>query len=78
VTLHRPPAVALCTATGHVHSAGDDGVEFSGEAFNAHSLDGGTHRPVNPMINAGGSASDRVADQNRVPDGIRHVFGLPF
>jgi glutaminase len=24
-----PLAVALCTATGHVYSAGDDGVEFS-------------------------------------------------
>lgn len=86
-----PLAVALCTATGHVYSAGDDGIEFtiqsiakpfayavalqevgldrvlatvdmepSGEAFNELSLDGGTHRPMNPMINAGAIAVSQL------------------
>ncbi|MGO2620154.1 glutaminase [Glutamicibacter sp. AOP38-B1-38] len=33
------------------------GVEPSGEAFNELSLEGGTHRPKNPMINAGAIAT---------------------
>ncbi|WP_409338299.1 glutaminase [Corynebacterium sp. LK2510] len=76
--------LAVCTASGHLYSVGDDdcefsiqsiskpfvyalaleelgaeevhkyvGVEPSGEAFNAISLDEETNRPANPMINAG-------------------------
>ncbi|WP_010122153.1 glutaminase [Corynebacterium nuruki] len=105
-----PLAVALCTATGHVYSAGDDGVEFSiqsiakpfayavalqevgvekvlatvgmepsGEAFNELSLDGGTHRPVNPMINAGAIAVSQLinGEDSTVDDRVellRHYF----
>lgn len=36
------------------------GMEPSGEAFNELSLDGGTHRPVNPMINAGAIAVNQL------------------
>ncbi|OFP37011.1 glutaminase [Corynebacterium sp. HMSC071B10] len=36
------------------------GVEPSGEAFNAISLEEGTHRPANPMINAGAIAVNQL------------------
>jgi glutaminase len=36
------------------------GMEPSGEAFNELSLDGRTHRPVNPMINAGAIAVNQL------------------
>lgn len=36
------------------------GMEPSGEAFNELSLDGTTHRPVNPMINAGAIAVNQL------------------
>ncbi|MDN6325061.1 MAG: glutaminase [Corynebacterium sp.] len=36
------------------------GMEPSGEAFNELSLDGKTHRPVNPMINAGAIAVNQL------------------
>lgn len=36
------------------------GLEPSGEAFNELSLDSGTHRPMNPMINAGAIAVNQL------------------
>ncbi|AGP30641.1 glutaminase [Corynebacterium terpenotabidum] len=39
---------------------GTVGMEPSGEAFNELSLEGGTHRPVNPMINAGAIAVNQL------------------
>lgn len=90
-------AVALCTTTGHVYSAGDDayefsiqsiskpftyalaltehgfnrvstviGVEPSGEAFNELSLEKRTHRPMNPMINAGAIATNQLIGGGRI------------
>lgn len=38
------------------------GVEPSGEAFNELSLEGTTHRPVNPMINAGAIAVNQLVN----------------
>ncbi len=86
-------ALAVTTADGVSHSAGDDGHQFtiqsiskafvyamavddlgldqvitavgmepSGEAFNEMSLEGGTGRPLNPMINAGAIAVHPLLD----------------
>lgn len=83
--------VTLCTMDGRLHSAGDDGVEFtiqsvskpfayalalqtlgldavsdvvglepSGEAFNAMSLEEEGNRPDNPMINAGAITVNQI------------------
>lgn len=48
------------------------GMEPSGEAFNELSLDGRTHRPVNPMINAGAIAVNQLinGEESSVDDRI--------
>lgn len=55
-------------------------VEASGEAFNELSLEDGTNRPKNPMINAGAIAAHSLlvgkdaTAQGLEPTSIRHVF----
>lgn len=41
------------------------GMEPSGEAFNELSLEGGTGRPLNPMINAGAIATHQLVDHTQ-------------
>ena len=48
------------------------GMEPSGEAFNELSLEGGTGRPLNPMINAGAIATHQLVsygDRQQIDDG---------
>lgn len=63
------------------------GVEPSGEAFNELSLEGGTHRPKNPMINAGaitthallvGPEADQEARVERVLRFFSRLAGRPL
>lgn len=63
------------------------GVEPSGEAFNELSLEGGTHRPKNPMINAGaiathallvGPEADQEARVDRVLGFFSRLAGRPL
>ncbi|PMC64847.1 glutaminase [Corynebacterium tuscaniense] len=52
------------------------GVEPSGEAFNELSLDDATHRPANPMINAGAIAVNRmVADDAAILTAFSRLAG---
>lgn len=52
------------------------GVEPSGEAFNELSLDRATHRPANPMINAGAIAVNRmVADDAAILTAFSRLAG---
>lgn len=53
-SISKPFAYAASLASqGFEQVLAKVGVEPSGEAFNELSLEGGTHRPMNPMINAG-------------------------
>lgn len=49
------------------------GVEPSGEAFDELSLEGGTHRPKNPMINAGALAVHHLLDGARPQDRVTRI-----
>lgn len=51
------------------------GVEPSGEAFNELSLEKSTHRPMNPMINAGAIATNQLISSAEAPvsERVEHI-----
>jgi glutaminase len=50
------------------------GVEPSGEAFNSISLEAGTGRPLNPMINAGAIATTGLLKHDEGCDPLQHLL----
>ncbi len=52
------------------------GVEPSGEAFNSISLEPGTGRPLNPMINAGAIATASMVQGDSDPARLAKVLGM--
>lgn len=78
---------AALTDRGQEVVAATVGVEPSGEAFNELSLEGETHRPKNPMINAGalathqllvGSGADTVERVERLVGFLSELAGRPL
>ena len=84
-SISKPFAYALALADrGFDAVLAKVGVEPSGEAFNELSLEGGTGRPLNPMINAGAITAhslagpegiDATARLERVVDGLSAFAG---
>lgn len=67
-SISKPFAYALALADrGFYAVLAKVGVEPSGEAFNEISLEGGSGRPLNPMINAGAITTHSLVGARRLP-----------
>lgn len=73
-SISKPFAYALAVDDIGLEAVLDKvGVEPSGEAFNELSLEGGTGRPLNPMINAGAIATHQLLDTAHHHAGRHHA-----
>jgi glutaminase len=78
-SISKPFAYAVALQEAGVEKVLDTvGMEPSGEAFNELSLDGGTHRPVNPMINAGAIAVNQLVNGEESTVGDRVALLLDY
>ncbi|WP_102159274.1 glutaminase [Zhihengliuella halotolerans] len=74
-SMSKPFTYALALADRGTEAVGERiGVEPSGEAFNEISLEAGTGRPLNPMINAGAIAAHSLVRADSAAERDRRVL----